>query len=112
MGDKRCKILMQYFASKEMQENKITHPFDLSYFGTTTKIAAHSKTVLRLSWDTTSDEFVFRFNCLLSKCSNMTFTKRNILSVSASLFDPLEMLAPVAAKLKSIFQFLCKGKLD
>jgi hypothetical protein len=42
----------------------------------------------------------------------MTLTKRNILSVSASIFDPLGMLAPVTAKLKSLFQLLCKDKLD
>ncbi|CAB4013065.1 Hypothetical predicted protein [Paramuricea clavata] len=42
----------------------------------------------------------------------MTLTKRNILSVSASVFDPLGMLSRVTAKLKSLFQLLCKDKLD
>ncbi len=42
----------------------------------------------------------------------MTLTKRNILSVSASIFDLLGMLAPITAKLKSLFQLLCLDKLD
>jgi hypothetical protein len=72
----------------------------MTYFEvTSTNIDTDAKTVLGLLWDTTSDEFVFRFDNLLSKCCSMTLTKRNILSVSASIFDPLGMLAPVTAKL-------------
>jgi hypothetical protein len=85
----------------------------MTYFEvTSTNIDTDAKTVLGLSWDTTSDEFVFRFGNFLSKYCSMTLTKRNILSVSASIFDPLGMLAPVTAKLKSLFQLLCKDKLD
>ena len=42
----------------------------------------------------------------------MTLTKINILSVSVSISDPLGMLAPITAKLKSLFQLLCMDKLD
>ena len=86
---------------------------DMTYIeATSTHSASSAKMVLGLSWDTTSDEFVFRFDNLVSKCNNMTLTKRNILRVSASIFDPLGMLAPITAKLKSLFQLLRKDKLD
>ena len=32
--------------------------------------------------------------------------------MSASIFDPLGVLAPITAKLKSLFQLLCMDKLD
>ena len=106
--------MRNYISSKEV--NKGSEPVqadDMTYFETTsTNIGTNTKTVLGLSWDTNSDEFVFRFDNLWSKCSSMPLTKRNILSVSASIFDPLGLLAPVTAKLKSLFQLLCKDKLD
>ena len=68
--------------------------------------------VLGLEWDTIADEFLFRFDDLLSKCSAMEQTKRNLLSVSASIYDPLGLIAPITARIKTIFQILCKDKLN
>ena len=42
----------------------------------------------------------------------MERTKRNLLSVSASIFDPLGLIAPITARIKTIFQLLCKDKLN
>ena len=54
----------------------------------------------------------FRFNDLVSKCDTIKHTKRNLLCISGSIFDPLGFIAPVTAKIKTIFQLLCKDKLD
>ena len=35
-----------------------------------------------------------------------------MLKISASFYDPLELISPVAAPEKTIFQLLCKDKLD
>ena len=72
-------------------------------------INTHHKTVLGMEWDTEKDEFVFRFDDLLKKCDSITQTKRNLLSVSASIFDPLGFVSPITAKIKTIFQMLCVG---
>ena len=42
----------------------------------------------------------------------MERTKRNLLSVSASIFDPLGLIAPITARIKTIFQLLCRDKLN
>ena len=97
--------LRNYIASTELSEgNAPVKGDDLTYFEVmSANINSHEKAVLGLSWDTTSDDFVFRFDNLVNKCLNMALTKRNILSVSASIFDLLGMLAPITAKLKSLF---------
>ncbi|CAB4006307.1 PREDICTED: uncharacterized protein LOC100197852 [Paramuricea clavata] len=52
------------------------------------------------------------FDNFLSKCASLEQTKRNLLSASASIFDPLGVIAPVTARIKTIFQLLCKDKLN
>jgi hypothetical protein len=57
-----------------------------------------------------TDEFVFQFDNILSKCASLEQTKWNLLSASASIFDPLGVIAPITARIKTIFQLLCKDK--
>ena len=75
-----------------------------------TSKASSFTTVLGVEWDKSTDEFVFNFGEFLSCCRSMVITKRNILSVAASLYDPLGLVSPITARIKSIFQKLCKDK--
>ena len=68
--------------------------------------------VLSLKWDTIADEFVFWFDDLLSRRSAMEQTKRNLLSISASIYGPLGLIESITARIKTIFQILCKDKLN
>lgn len=49
---------------------------------------------------------------IFCKKVSVVWTKRNILSVSSSVFDSLGLILQITAKLKTIFQLLCKDKLD
>ena len=68
--------------------------------------------VLGVSWDVKSDEFVFDFSMIVSSAKMTAMTKRKVLKLSASIYDPLGYLCPITARLKTIFQMLCKDKLD
>ena len=70
------------------------------------------KQVLGLDWNVIEDEFVYNFAKFLTKCEGMNLTKRNILSVASSFYDPLCCISPVTARIKVIFQLLCKNQLD
>ena len=59
-----------------------------------------------------TDEFVFRCSNLVDQAKSLETTKRNVLKISASLFDPLGMISPVTARAKTIFQLLCRDKLN
>ncbi|GFQ70629.1 uncharacterized protein TNCT_383341 [Trichonephila clavata] len=63
---------------------------------------------LGISWKPLQDCFVFKVS-ILSKSS---FTKREVLSVIARLYDPLGFLGPVLTRAKVLLQRLWQQKLD
>ncbi|XP_078490178.1 uncharacterized protein LOC144746832 [Ciona intestinalis] len=67
---------------------------------------SHLERVLGVSWDHTTD--VFQFDVSVKK---KPITRRGILSVVSSLFDPLGFVAPVVLYARMILQELCKQKL-
>ena len=71
-----------------------------------------SKSVLGVEWNTKTDEFVFRFSNLVDQAKSLENTKRNVFKVSASFYDPLGMIFPVTARVKTTFQLLCQDKLN
>ena len=68
------------------------------------------KRVLGIEWDMKSDKFIFRFDDFLKKGREMKLTKRSILSLSASVYDPLGFVSPITARVKTVFQLICKEK--
>ena len=63
--------------------------------------------VLGILWNIKKDCFQFRIN-LVSKPD----TKRGILSMASSIFDPLGWIAPFSLRAKLILQDMCREKLD
>ena len=66
---------------------------------------------LGVHWNVQTDAFVFNID-LKEKASSVPVTRRTILSIAASLFDPLGFLAPITLIPKLIMQELCRSKLD
>ena len=53
------------------------------------------KKVLGINWDIESDEFVYTFENILSLTETLPVTKRNILKIASSFFDPLGLISPI-----------------
>ena len=68
--------------------------------------------VLGLIWDVLDDDLSCVVEPILKIAISTQPTKRNILSVVASLFDPLGFLSPFTLPAKLIFQSLCKDKIS
>ena len=66
--------------------------------------------VLGILWDRKLDELIINFDDVLSKVSNEP-TKRNILQVIASMYDPLGLINPVVVEMKILFQEICLTKV-
>ena len=67
--------------------------------------------VLGVIWDNVSDRLELDFAKMCQNASREHPTKRGILSVLASLFDPHGILSPVGVTAKILFQDLCKLKV-
>ena len=69
----------------------------------------HAK-VLGLDWDKTADVLNFKLRNIIEK-SIQPVTKRNVMHLISSLYDPLGLVNPIVVKLKMYFQKLCVAKL-
>ena len=68
--------------------------------------------VLGQVWDNHKDEFKFEVFKIGERAKMLPPTKRNLLSVLASLFDPLGIISPLIIYVKVLFQEVCKAKTD
>ena len=73
-------------------------------------IAQENVKVFGVLWNKNSDENVFNFEKHLKLTKDIP-TKRDLLSFSASIYDPLGLLNPFAFRLKALFQKVCVQKL-
>lgn len=64
--------------------------------------------VLGLNWNCVSDKFIFKFEALLKLAESLEPTRRSVLKVTSSFFDPLGILSPVLVQMKLLFQLLCQ----
>ena len=90
----------------------VTESVEMSYadiqFGTSEKY----KKVLGVNWDTNSDEMVFDFMSIIQMCEKMKVTKRNVLKVGASFYDPVGWICLLVIQVKLIFKDICLIKVD
>ena len=68
--------------------------------------------VLGINWDTNSDTFIFDFYNIYSNALELQITKRNVLKISATFFDPLGFLIPILLPLKILFKNICLQKIN
>ena len=68
--------------------------------------------VVGIKWDDDNDKLIFRLNEIFKDALNIQPTKRNILSVMSTIYNPVGYLQPVTIQLKNLFQEICKLKVD
>ena len=66
--------------------------------------------VLGINWDIERDLFVFDFDEIVQLAKDLKFTKRNLLKINATLFDPLGLISPITLQGKLLFKLLCIDK--
>ena len=71
------------------------------------KDPSNNEKVLGISWDNQEDKLILGVSEIFVKAENVNPTKRNILRVIASIYDPVGYLAPIVINLKLLFQEIC-----
>lgn len=66
--------------------------------------------VLGLNWNLESDTIILKLNKVSSLGKSLEPTKRNVLKMAATLFDPLGLISPVMVILRMLLQDLCAKK--
>ena len=61
---------------------------------------------LGINWDVNDDKIKF-----IVQVADRPFTRRGILSIVSSIFDPLGLVSPITLRAKAIVQDLCRKKL-
>ena len=75
-------------------------------------MAAGEQKTLGVRWCVTTDHFILDVSEVGRQARNFSPTKRYIVSLAGRIYDPLGFLSPVVIQLKSLFQELCKLKLE
>ena len=70
-----------------------------------------SDKILGVSWDRENNAFSFPLEELVKRSKVEKITKRAVLSVISSLFDPMGIISPIMASEKIVFQDICKLKI-
>ena len=67
--------------------------------------------LLGILWESDSDKLTFCFSELIALLNKLPATRRSLLKVTASIFDPLGILSPFVIKLKVLFQSICRKEV-
>ena len=68
------------------------------------------KKVWGLAWVISNNAINFYFERLVEEVFDLPMTTRSILSISARIYDPLELLSPITIQMKMLFQIICQNK--
>ena len=72
--------------------------------------SSQTTSVLGITYNTDTDEIIYDLTKIIEMAETKAETKRNVLSIVSSIYDPLGYLAPITCQGKVIFQLLCANK--
>ena len=104
--DSNSQELRDKIASDSLRESPEATSYSVNDSNTQDSHQLQTK-LLGISYDSHSDDFYFCFTELIEHISKFPASRRSLLKVTASMFDPLGLLSPFIIRLKMLFQTLC-----
>ena len=68
--------------------------------------------ILGITWNENEDTMIINLKNYIKEAESVVVTKRNVLSVIASFYDPIGLIQPIVVKLKILFQEICKKNVN
>ena len=81
---------------------------DNTRYKTDEKCESYEK-VLGVEWNECQDIFIFRVTKMFEDVIEIVPSKRSILSIISSIYDPAGFLQPLTVKLNLLFQGICRS---
>ena len=98
---------------KSKKQIQISESFDSSdTVLSTDDLQLTTRKVLGINWDTKTNKFIFDFQEVATNVLNLPPTKRNILKICSTFFDPFEVLSAIVLQAKLIFKELYINKYE
>ena len=114
-NDKALKDLIEEDENRKPEnvkpESVTTEEESFAKFTLGSEVSKNCPKVLGLPWDFENDVIQFNFEKIVAKAQEIPPTERNLLSVLASIFDPLGIISPVIVCMKMLFQELCRDSV-
>ena len=111
-NDKALKDLIEQDENRKPENASVTTEEEsFAKFTLGSEVSKNCPKVLGLPWDFENDVIHFNFEKIVAKAQEIPPTKRNLLSVLASMFDPLGIISPVIVCMKMLFQELCRDSV-
>ena len=73
------------------------------------QLSGNKSKVLGTQWDMNEEQLVFRIRHLAQAAQSSRPTKRNVISVLSTIYDPMGILSPFVIRFKMLFQDLCRA---
>ena len=99
-SDELAKLIKLY----ESDTTEMHNAYDETYVKDSLGNSDTYRKVLGVNWNTTADKFVLEFSDIINIASILNVTKRNILKVSAMLFNPLGLICRILLQPKLLFR--------
>ena len=74
--------------------------------------ATQGAKILGLEWDKQSDSLRYDFSGIFGSEERKSISKRDILSLTAQMYDPIGLVSPISLPFKALFQDLCREKVE
>lgn len=111
--DKVLKGLIDAEENQETTSESVTTEEETyAKFTLGSEISKSRPEVLGLRWDCDNDEICFSFEKIIVKTQQISPTKRGLLSLLASMFDPMGFISPIFVFMKMLFKSCAEKILD
>ena len=86
---------------------ELEESYSSSTLGGGQKLRRGEQKVLGVRWDLSTDQLVINLDDIISAATSLSPTKRNIVSLVGTFYDPLGYLTPIVVQFKLFLRELC-----
>ena len=108
----KLRLLENHFVIRKWRTNDKLLREKINLSEPNESIVSSKEKLLGITWDDANDEFVYNLDETIVNRNHAQSTKRQVLSIICSFYDPIGIIQPIVVSLKILFQEICKTNID